>query len=352
MDYKKVLVICIDRDADIAMKIGEKGPIYGRERCLDVATRLALADPTETDANTIFEAVRLYDAFKMEGKEVEVVTLQGDQDVGIVSDTELSKQLEETAARAKVDGAVIVTDGAEDEYIMPIIQSKFNVIALRRVVVKQSEKLESTYYVIQDFLKDVMEDPKLTRLVLGLPAITLILVGLLGEKGWRLIVGSVGVFLFIKGFNLEGPIQRVYDDFKNSLISGKLSFFTYALAAVLGVVAVAMGYTEVAKAEGEAGSLNLALIFISRSIGLFSFAAIVALIGKSIDALVEHRSVRKYVTLAVFVIAMKLILDSVSMFLLGEMDNLSLAISIGLGMALAIFSFLSFRSVRASTKAA
>ena len=64
MEYKRVLVICIDRDADVTTKIGEEGPIYGKESVLSVATRLGLADPIETDTNALFEAIRIYDKYK------------------------------------------------------------------------------------------------------------------------------------------------------------------------------------------------------------------------------------------------------------------------------------------------
>jgi len=346
MAEKKILILCVDRDADFARKAGVKGPVYGRETSLDSATRLALADPRETDANTLFEAIRIHDDFQKSGKETEIALIQGDVKVGVVSDMELSRQLDEVAFRVDPEEVVVVTDGAEDEYVLPLIQSRFRIITLRRVVVKQSEHLESTYYIIREFLKEIIEDPKLSRLVLGLPAITLILIGVFGERGWRLIVGTIGVFLFIKGFNLEDRIQATYEDFRSSLVSGRMTSFAYAVATVIGILALSLGYTEATKTSlEEIGLMTVFLTFITRSIGLLAFAAVIALLGKCIDAVVERRSIRKYMTLMVFVVALKMIIDSVGMFLLGEIDSLGLGLSIAVGFALSFLAFLSLRSV-------
>jgi putative membrane protein len=353
MAEKRILVLCVDRDADFARKAGIKGPVYGRETALDAATRLALADPRETDANTLFEAIRIHDDFRKSGKEVEVALIQGDPKVGVVSDMELSRQLEEVAFRIGPEEVVVVTDGAEDEYILPLIQSRFRILTLRRVVVKQSEHLESTYYIIQGFLKEIIEDPKLSRLVLGLPAITLVLIGLFGERGWRLIVGTIGVFLFIKGFNLEDRIQKAYEDFRSSFISGRMTSFAYAVAVVIGILALSMGYTEATKTPlEEIGLMTVFLTFVTRSIGLMTFAAVIALLGKCIDAIVERRSIRKYLTLMVFAVALKMIIDSVGMFLLGEIDNLGLGLSIAVGFTLSFLAFLSLRSSERTVQAA
>ena len=56
-----LLVICVDRDNDLGKKAGVKGPVIGREKNLEAASKLALADPTESDANSIFAAVKKYD---------------------------------------------------------------------------------------------------------------------------------------------------------------------------------------------------------------------------------------------------------------------------------------------------
>lgn len=353
MEQKRILVVCVDRDADVTIKTGETGPIVGREKILQTAVKLGLADPAEADTNALFQAVNIADDLKKKGMEVEVAALIGDNDVGITSDMVLSKQLKDVLGIFENEGVVLVSDGAEDEHILPIIQSMAKVISVNRLVVKQSEQLESTYYVIQDFLKEVVNDPKLSRLLIGVPGIAAILFMLFPQHGWRLIVGVTGVFLLVKGFGLESYIQKSYEELKQSLLGGKVSFFTYVVAALIAVVGLVSGYSEVsARAIPSKDIAIIVPLFITRSVDLLMLSAIVALIGKIIDTLVEGKAISRYFLLIIFTIALRLIIDAVSLFLLGEITILKFAVSIILGLTLSIFSFSSIIAVRrpAATK--
>ncbi|NOZ76534.1 MAG: DUF373 family protein [Euryarchaeota archaeon] len=345
MDYKRILVVCIDRDGDIHTKIGVKGPIIGRANVFDSAVRLGLTDPRESDTNALFEAVRMYDELKEEGKDVEIAALVGSENVGYESDSILSSQLDVVIGGERPDGIVVVTDGVEDEYVLPLVQSRGKVISLRRVIVKQSEQLESTYYVLQEFLKELVSDPKLSRLFIGVPGIAAILYMILGQHGWRLIVGVVGVFLTIKGFSLEDTVQRVYDELRSSFISGKISFFTYVVATIIALVGVVSGYNAISGQGLATRELStLVPLFISGSVDLLLFACFVALLGKVMDAIVEGGVVSKYIILGVFAFALRIILDAVSRFMLGNMDGVNLAFSVALGLVLSMFAFFSIRS--------
>jgi hypothetical protein len=44
---------------------------------------------------------------------------------------------------------ILVSDGAEDEFVIPIIQSKIPVTSIRRVIVNQMPNLEGTYYILK-----------------------------------------------------------------------------------------------------------------------------------------------------------------------------------------------------------
>ena len=263
MEYKRVLVICIDRDADVTTKIGEEGPIYGKESVLSVATRLGLADPIETDTNALFESIRIYDKYKNEGVSSEVVAVLGDPELGLKSDTKLSHQIDEAIKKYRPDGAVLVSDGAEDDHILPIVESRIKIISVRRVIVKQNEKLESTYYLLQDFLKDIVKDPKLARLFIGAPGVAAVLYMLLGENGWRLIVGIVGVFLLIKGFSLENLFEKGTKELRASFATGRISFFTYGVSLLIAILGIVVGY-EIGR------QLSIETIFAERSEGKFN----------------------------------------------------------------------------------
>ncbi len=337
---QKIYVICVDRDADITRKVGERGPIVGRSNNLRVAVKLGLADPTESDTNTIFEAVRLHDYYQKLGREVRVATLVGDENVGVVSDELIAKQLDEILREFQPDGVVLVTDGVEDEHVLPIIESRAKVISVSRVIVRQSERLESTYYMILDFLRSIARDPKLSRIVIGLPGVALVLYMLLGPHSWRIIGGVLGVFLILKGFNLEGTVTKSISELRDALISAKLSFFTYVVSAVLAVLGVLIGWRSIA---GMTGYQEILPQFTAASIDFFMFSALVALGGKIIDALVEGESTSRYLVLMVFVIAIRLVLDAVALYLMGRIATGMFALSVTLGVVLTVIAFFGIR---------
>jgi len=340
---EKILVLCVDRDADIATKAGRQGPIIGRRDNLDIAISLGLSDPTETDTNAIFEALRLYDNYRGKDREVEVVTVVGDEELGVASDQKLARQIEDAIEEFRPTGVVVVTDGADDEYVLPIVQSRAPVISLSRVITKQSEKLESTYYVLLDFLKEVVSDPRLGRLVLGIPGLALIIYMILGSNGWRIILGVAGFYLLVKGFQLEDYFEKAYEDFKSSIIAGRISIFTYAVAAILGIMGVIMGRSAAMEQAPLEDTLNYLPFFLTGSIDFFMFAAIVAIVGKSIDSLVEGYPVYRYGVLIVFVVALRMIFSSVALFLENKLAKDIFALTITLGLVLSIVAFVGIK---------
>jgi putative membrane protein len=91
---RPILVLCIDRDNDLFEKGKVSGPLVGRERNLEGATALALADPEDPDSNAIFYSVMMFDKMRGEGHSVEIVTLTGDRKLGYKADREISSQLD------------------------------------------------------------------------------------------------------------------------------------------------------------------------------------------------------------------------------------------------------------------
>ena len=82
--------------------------------------------------------------------------MTGDEKVGIRSDRAISAQLEEIVTTFQPDKAILVTDGAEDESVLPIIQSQVRIDHVEKIIVKQSKGIEGTYY----YIVKALEDPK------------------------------------------------------------------------------------------------------------------------------------------------------------------------------------------------
>lgn len=244
----RVLILAIDRDDDFGVKAGVKGPVVGRDACVDAALKLSLADPEDSDANVVYAAVKLYGELKESGEfdDVEVAIITGHRDVGVKSDLELTRQLDMILEKFPADGVIPVTDGAEDEQIFPIITSRLPIISSRRVVVKQSEGIETTYYIIYRYIKEILSDPEAAKVFLGIPGLILLLYGIARLISIRYpqsvniisatvtgtILFLVGSYFFTKGFRVRFSIRETVTKQFIPLISFIAGFLIMAAGAI------------------------------------------------------------------------------------------------------------------------
>ena len=70
-----LLVIAVDRDNDLGRKTGIRSPVVGREANINAAIELGLADPEESDTNTMLAAIRTYDQLLDSEPKIEIVTI-------------------------------------------------------------------------------------------------------------------------------------------------------------------------------------------------------------------------------------------------------------------------------------
>ena len=310
MKKGKILVLCIDRDDDVGQKTGLSGPIIGRKDNLDAATKLALADPTDSDSNTIFEAIRTYDELKKE-KDAEVTTITGDSRGGIKSDEKISEQLEKVIKKTGIKDVVLVTDGLDDEHIIPVIQNKVNIVSINRVVMKQSERLEGMYYMVHDFI----ENPKMSKVVLGVPALALILYALFGSTGWRAILGFLGLYLLVKGFKLEDIIFKFLNDMRTTITKRRVSFFFYIVSLVVTLIGIKIGY-DFTYTTAARDILELSASFLKGSVYILFLSYLIAIVGKIISLEPKTKEVFKYITLVALGFAITLVASEASSVIL------------------------------------
>ena len=241
----EILVLNIDRDDDFGRKAKVKSPIIGVEDNLDAAIKLGRADPEDSDLNAIFLAISTYDKLKKEGRDVEIVTLCGNIRVGIKSDQILAEQLETVIKGTKTTEAILISDGAEDEYILPLIQTRMKITSIQRVSVKQSKQIEDTYYKIIKML----DDDKVKKQFL-LPISLILLVWAifaildLAASGFGAILFTMGAYLLVRVFNWEKNVSVVWNEMKSGLLTGKLSFYTYIISIVIISVSFFYAYNN------------------------------------------------------------------------------------------------------------
>ena len=291
----KTLVLTVDRDDDLGRKAGIRGPVIGREGCLEAAVSLALADPEDSDANAIFAAISTYDRLRKDGKDVAIAILTGHENVGMKSDEIIAKQFEEVLREVEPDDIIFVSDGSEDEFIMPIITSRRPIKHLRRVIVRQSKNIESTYYIIMKALKD----KKVTRRILMPIALiflaysiaSLIILWIkITDPSWNLIdpgtfaltviTLTLGLYFLERSYGVGDKIRKAINYTKTSMTEAKLTFLADVLAFILLLAGINFGYEE---ALGSANLATQVILFFHTFVLWFVFAVLVREGGKTFD---------------------------------------------------------------------
>ena len=212
----RTLILCIDSDDDIGIKGSVKTPIIGREANIQAATKLALSDPEEADANAMFGAVKLYDKLMKDypDEAFEIATIAGSGKGGVEADRAMVRELGRVQKQFVADGVIIVTDGFADEELVPIIQSRIPITSIHHVVVKHSERIEETYAVIFRYLKMLVEDPYYSKVSLGVPGILMVIFGFLMasnqlENGGMVVAFVMGIVLVLKGFGWDSKLAEL-----------------------------------------------------------------------------------------------------------------------------------------------
>jgi putative membrane protein len=285
------LVLCVDRDDDIGFKGSIESPVIGRGACLKAANTLALADPEDSDVNAIFQAVKIYDELAAKGETVEVALVSGDHMHMLDGDRKIAAAVDRLVKETAASGCIVVTDGAEDEFVIPIVQSRVPVSGIQRVIVSQLPNLEGTYYIFKKFFND----PKVARLVLvplGLLLLIYPIAYFLGQTGLALVivVGTIGAYLLYRGFGIDDVFRGFGDALRTSATRARFSFVTYIAGILLVIIGVVMGLMDILIYYTEAGILLDILLFVYGSVLWFGLAGIVASVGIVIDNYFHDRS--------------------------------------------------------------
>ena len=242
----KLLVICVDRDDDIGKKAGIASPVVGRNACLEAAQRLALEDPEDDDSNAIFGAVKTYEDLISKGYTAEVVTVAGDKNRGVQADEKVVAEIKLVLEKFSANGAVIVSDGDDDEMVIPIIQNVIPVVSVQRVVMQVSKTIEHSYAVFGKFLKMVVYDTRYSKFFLGVPGILLLIGGIGTVVGYTaeifaVLVSILGGAFLIRAFDVD----KAWSNWAKPTPTGFIRIFTLITGLILILASVPAGITTV-----------------------------------------------------------------------------------------------------------
>lgn len=349
MSLGRTLVLSVDRDDDIGWKAKIESPAIGRAACLKAANTLALADPEDSDVNAIFSAVKIYDELTANGEETAIALIAGNHLHMIEGDRRIATSLEQVISETQATNCILVTDGAEDEYVIPIIQSKIPVSSIRRVIVNQMPNLEGTYYILKKFL----DDPKVSRMVfipLGLAMMLYATAYLLDYPGIAtiIVVGVIGCYMLYKGFGFDEIVHGIIDALRISLSRGRFSFFTYTTTILLIIIGFTQGFLTVLKYYSpDFGIIHYLMLFIFGGIGWLIAAGLVMSIGIIIDVYMnEKENLGKVIVFPFFITAIGFILYCASLSLLPVKDIPNFPVTAD-GVAVQVIYFAVFGIISA-----
>ena len=270
-----LLVICVDRDDDVGKKAGISTPVVGRNACIEAAQRLALEDPEDADSNAIFSAIKTYEDLVSSGYKAQVITVAGVESRSVQGDEKIASEIKLVLKKFPADGAVIVSDGEDDEMVIPIIQNVIPVVSVQRVVMKVSRTIEHSYAVFGKFLKMVVYDPRYSKFFLGVPGILLLIGGIGVLTGYTaeifaVLVGILGGAFLIRAFDID----KAWSNWAKPTPEGFIRLFTLITGLILIAGSIPAGITNV-------GAENL-----PADLGIFNIITDKIVIGQFVSGMI------------------------------------------------------------------
>ncbi len=269
------LILNVDRDNDYGIKAGVDGPVTGYGECYNAALKLISVDPEDSDANALFGALRVYEDLKRKNENVEIALITGDDNVGAKSDEILSKQLDDVLSMEHYDDLILVSDGAEDDYITPIISSRIRIRYVKHILVRHNENIESLYYYIIRGIKDKKIARKFTipvgllLLSYGLSLLIFTIYYMVITKSYLLSPGSgavmlvtiiLGAYFVGRAVEINQLIVKLVVNMKEYSQEAKISMLSYVVSFFIIVIGIAYSYESTIK---TVPIINKILVFLT-----------------------------------------------------------------------------------------
>jgi putative membrane protein len=370
---KKTLVLVVDRDDDFGVKGDIETPVIGVEGCSIAATALGIADPEDSDINALYAAINIYKEIRAEGNtEVEVALIGGNEKVGHRSDAAIVDELEEVLRRVSPDRVILVGDGAEDEYVYPIISSRVPIDSVKKVYVKQVPGLEGTVYIVSKILEDPAKRKRflaplgwiivLISLVYIIPPVAAYM-AYMGEGTsfsnitTAFVIFLIGVFVLLYAYNAPDYIALWRTKLVAGIRGGSVIVPFGLVSMIFVVVGLIIGYLSLENIYIPSLYLS-ALWFVSNALWLMIFALLVYRVGDLADMYISTKRIKlSFIIGSINLVALGLIatgtLDVIlTYFDLGMKNTILFTTEIMIGLCLALLSALLQRHLKDAIVAA
>jgi len=303
------LVLCVDRSDDIGRTAGLESPIVGWEAVQSLVTDVGLDDPEDSRVNCLLEALRVARDLRDDREESVLAVVSGGGDSLVGADRSLSRQVDDLVSEYEPDSAIVVIDSANDERVVPVIESRVPVDGVDRVIVRQAHDIESTYYLLKQFLAD--EELRSTVLV-PLGATLLFLPILLTQFSTAVALAGLaavlGAALLYKGLAIDELLSEAPDRVRSALYSGRVSVVTYVVSFGLALVGAFLGALAVSPQAGPESAVVGVMQFVYSAVPWLALAALTASAGRLLDELIGSDGVSTpYLNLPFGVVALGLV---------------------------------------------
>ncbi|MDR3283477.1 MAG: DUF373 family protein [Candidatus Methanoplasma sp.] len=330
---KKTLVLVVDRDDDFGVKGRVETPVVGVERCSIAATALGIADPEDSDVNALYAAINIYLDMKSENLgEVEVALICGNEKVGHRSDAAIVDELETVLGDVSPDRVVLVGDGAEDEYIYPIVSSRVPIDSVKRVYVKQAPGLEGTVYIISKMLEDPAKRKRfLVPLgwVLILISLVYLIPPILGNisNGDSLYLATTPLMAFLIGalfilyaYNMQERFLKWKNKWVARVKRGSVTATFMLVSSLFAISGVIIGYFSLDGVYSPS-IIQSTVLFASNALWPLLFAVLVYLVGDLLDVYFSTRTIKlSFIVGSINIMSIGLIITSILDFILASFD--------------------------------
>ncbi|MCU4802172.1 DUF373 family protein [Halobacteria archaeon HArc-gm2] len=342
-----LLVLCVDLDDDLGRKTGVETPVIGRDAVESAAVALAETDPEDSDVNVLFEGIHIYD--EVDDEAVEVAAVTGVDGNDVAANRAVGEEVDQVLASLSSSEdvrALLVTDGAQDESVVPVIRSRIHIDGVRRVVVRQSQDLESMYYTI----KQVLDDPETRGTILVPLGILLLIYPLsivadsleLPGSALGIISGLLGLYILARGLGAEQTLDAAVERVRSGLFGGRVTLITYVVAAALLVIGGVSGVQTLDQAD-RSSVLDVLAALVYGSIQWFAAAGVTSSLGHVTDEYLDGRFEWRFLNAPFYVLAIAVVLHGVSAYFLFDSVGISyLAITLTGGTLLGLGSTLAF----------
>ncbi len=281
--HRKLVVLCVDRDADIWV-VNRNTPIIGFDNVLKLAVDFAIIRPEDSDANAIFAALNIVQRLRKEGYDVEVAVVAGDPVDDLKASLRIKQEILKVKEYTKADVAIMVSDGKDDEVIVPVVHSILPIESIKRVVVEQARGVEETYILIGRYLRKIFEEPRFSKIFLGVPGVIIFLSSILTafgllDKVTLVALGIIGLTMIFRGFSLDKKFEEWWESSPVIFASAVISL----LSITLGIVytSISLESYEGIRAVGRAVYVMTPFIIFS-VVSLLGGKAIVKIIRRDI----------------------------------------------------------------------